>query len=142
MGTINHVTPCGDMYIPPSRTNMSLFSIIQLSIMGLVTISCFYELVDINIIRQKYHTFDILTLIDDIIILAGTFYLLYSLFFAASSRNIRIGMILFVIGAVLAMIIIVYEIMEGYTREIWLKIIQFIVLLFLSFILYQQATRL
>ena len=137
---IDHVTPCGDIYMPPSRTNMSLFSIIQIVVMIVISILCLYELVDI-INSQKFTTTRTLALIDDIVIVAGICYLLYGLFFAASSRNIRIGILLFVVGAVLAMVIIVFEINQG-TREIWLKIFQFVVLLFLSFILWQQAARL
>ena len=137
---IDHVTPCGDIYQPPSRTNMSLFSIIQIVVMIVISILCLYELVDI-INSQKFTTTRTLALIDDIVIVAGICYLLYGLFFAASSRNIRIGILLFVVGAVLAMVIIVFEINQG-TREIWLKIFQFVVLLFLSFILWQQAARL
>ena len=136
----NNVTPCGDIYLPPSRTNRSLFSIIQIVVMIVVSVFCLYELIDI-IDHGDFTNTKTLALIDDIIIVAGICYLLYGLFFAASSRNIRIGILLFVIGAILAMVIIALEIHYG-TREIWLKIFQFIVLLFLSFILWQQAARL
>ena len=139
MGNFNHVTPCGDIYQPPSRTNMSFFSIIQLVIMIIVSILCLYEFFDI-LRAKRYDTIGTLTLIDDIIIVVGVCYLLYGLFCAASSRNIRIGMMLFVGGAVLAMVIIVLEIL-GTANKIWLKIIQFIILLLLSFILWQQAAR-
>ena len=67
-------------------------------------------------------------------------YLLYGLFCAVSSRNIKIGILLFVVGAVLAMVIIALQINQG-AKEIWFKIFQFIILLFLTFILWQQAAR-
>ena len=136
----DHVTPCGDLYQPPSRTNMSFISIIQIVIMIVISIFSLYELVDI-INKENFSTTGTLALIDDIVIVAGICYLLYGLFCAVSSRNIRIGILLFVVGAVLAMVIIIFEIQQG-TREIWFKIFQFIVLLFLSFILWQQAARL
>ena len=38
-------TPCGDMYQPPSRSNMSIFAIIELVIMMVVAVLCFVEVV-------------------------------------------------------------------------------------------------
>ena len=141
MCIINNQTPCGDIYQPPSRNNMSLFGIIEIVIMIVVAIIC---LIEVGTFIKKMDTLKgyitVLVFIDDIIIVIAVCYLLYGLFCAVSSRNIKIGILLFVVGAVLAMVIIALQINQS-SKEIWFKIFQFIILLFLTFILWQQAAR-
>ena len=141
MCIINNQTPCGDIYQPPSRNNMSLFGIIEIVIMIVVAIIC---LIEVGTFIKKMDTLKgyitVLVFIDDIIIVVAVCYLLYGLFCAVSSRNIKIGILLFVVGAVLAMVIIALQINQS-SKEIWFKIFQFIILLFLTFILWQQAAR-
>ena len=141
MCIINNQTPCGDIYQPPSRSNMSLFGIIEIVIMIVVAIICLAEVGTFIKNRNNISGYiTVLVLIDDIIIVIAVCYLLYGLFCAVSSRNIKIGILLFVVGAVLAMVIIALQINQG-AKEIWFKIFQFIILLFLTFILWQQAAR-
>lgn len=139
--TCTNQTPCGDIYQPPSRANMSLFSIIEIVIMVVVAVLCLVELCDVLPNEKFRDIIPFLIIIDDVLIVAAVCYLLYGLFFAASSRNIRIGIFLFIAGAVLAMVVIVLQINRS-SKDIWYKIFQFIILLFLTFILWQQASRL
>ena len=140
MGNCNQ-TACGDLYNPPSRNNMSLFAIIELVIMIVISILSLIELVDcLGKIKQGFSTIQMLVIIDDILIVAAVCYLIYGLFCSLSARNIQIGILLFVIAGVLAMVIIVLK-LNGSSGNVLYQIMQFIILLFLTWILWNQAAR-
>ena len=140
MGNCNQ-TACGDLYNPPSRNNMSLFAIIELVIMIVISILSLIELIDcLGKIKQGFGTIQMLVIIDDILIVAAVCYLIYGLFCSLSARNIQIGILLFVIAGVLAMVIIVLK-LNGSSGNVLYQIMQFLILLFLTWILWNQAAR-
>ena len=140
MGNCNQ-TACGDLYNPPSRNNMSLFAIVELVIMIVISILSLIELVDcLGKIKQGFGTIQMLVIIDDILIVAAVCYLIYGLFCSLSARNIQIGILLFVIAGVLAMVIIVLK-LNGSSGNVLYQIMQFLILLFLTWILWNQAAR-
>ena len=140
MGNCNQ-TACGDLYNPPSRNNMSLFAIIELVIMIVISILSLIELIDcLGKIKQGFGTIQMLVIIDDILIVAAVCYLIFGLFCSLSARNIQIGILLFVIAGVLAMVIIVLK-LNGSSGNVLYQIMQFLILLFLTWILWNQAAR-
>ena len=143
MGNCNQ-TPCGDLYNPPSRNNMSLFAIIELVIMIVISILSLIELIDcLGKIKKGFGTIQMLVIIDDILIVAAVCYLIYGLFCSLSARNIQIGILLFVIAGVLAMVIIILKLNGSGSGNgnILYQIMQFLILLFLTWILWNQAAR-
>ena len=135
-------TPCGDLYDPPSRNNLSLLAIIELVIMLVVAILCAIELVNtFTGSNSNFGTISILTLVDDILIVAAICYIISGLFCAFSGNQMKIGILLFVVGGILAMVILVLQINKG-GQDIFYKILQFILLLYLTWILWNQAARL
>ena len=140
MGNCNQ-TACGDLYNPPSRNNMSLFAIIELVIMIVISILSLIELIDcLGKIKQGFGTIQMLVIIDDILIVAAVCYLIFGLFCSLSARNIQIGILLFVIAGVLAMVIIVLK-LNGSSGNVLYQIMQFLILLFMTWILWNQAAR-
>ena len=140
MGNCNQ-TACGDLYNPPSRNNMSLFAIVELVIMIVISILSLIELIDcLGKIKQGFGTIQMLVIIDDILIVAAVCYLIFGLFCSLSARNIQIGILLFVIAGVLAMVIIVLK-LNGSSGNVLYQIMQFLILLFLTWILWNQAAR-
>ena len=140
MGNCNQ-TACGDLYNPPSRNNMSLFAIIELVIMIVISILSLIELIDcLGKIKQGFGTIQMLVIIDDILIVAAVCYLIFGLFCSLSARNIQIGILLFVIAGVLAMVIIVLK-LNGSSGNVLYQIMQFLILLFFTWILWNQAAR-
>ena len=140
MGTINQ-TPCGDMYQPPTRSNLSLFNIIELVIMLVVGILCAIELVDILQNIKTIQVYGVLTLIDDILVVVALIYIVVGLFCGLSNYQIKWGIFLFACAGILAMVIIVLEINGSSGKNVWIKILQFILYLFLTWILWNQAAR-
>ena len=132
-------TPCGDLYAPPSRNNLSLLAIIELVIMLVVAVLCAIELV--HIFGNKLDYIGILVLIDDIVIVAAICYIVYGLFCSFTGNQMKIGILLFVVGGILAMVILVLQISKG-GQDILYKILQFILFLYLTWILWNQAARL
>ena len=135
-------TPCGDMYQAPSRSNMSIFAIIELVIMMVVAVLCFVEVVRFIGDGQKFGYIKFLVLVDDILVVAALCYIVYGLFCGLTYAKLRWGIMLFIFAAILAMVIIVLEINEGVGDKIFYKIFQFCIYLFLAWILWQQASRL
>jgi len=104
-------TPCADLYSPPSRNNLSLLAIIELVIMLVVAILCALDLIDFfDHGGSLNHITGILTLIDDIIIVAAICYIIYGLFCAFTSYQMKIGILLFVVGGILAMVVLILQI--------------------------------
>ena len=134
-------TPCGDLYDPPSRNNLSLLAIIELVVMLVVAILCAIELVTFFNKGGSFDTIGTLMLIDDILIVAAVCYIISGLFCAFSGNQMKIGILLFVVGGILAMVILVLQINKG-GQDIFYKILQFILLLYLTWILWNQAARL
>ena len=134
-------TPCGDMYQPPSRSNMSIFAIIELVIMMVVAVLCFVEVVRFIGDGQKFDYIKFFVLVDDILAVAALCYIVYGLFCGFASSKLKWGIMLFVFAAILAMVIIVLEINKGVGDKIFYKIFQFCIYLFLAWILWNQAAR-
>ena len=136
-------TPCGDLYAPPSRNNLSLLAIIELVIMFAVAILCALDLFDFFDHGGSLKTITgILTLIDDIIIVAAICYIIYGLFCAFTSYQMKIGILLFVVGGILAMVVLILQIIYNTDNSILYKIFLFILFLYLTWILWNQAARL
>ena len=135
-------TPCGDLYDPPSRNNLSLLAIIELVVMLVVAILCAIELVTFFNKGGSFDTIGTLMLIDDILIVAAVCYIISGLFCAFSGNQMKIGILLFVIGGILAMVIIVLQLSGTTNSNVLYKILQFILFLYLTWILWNQAARL
>ena len=107
MGVGWNVTPCGDIYNPPSRSNVSIFAIIEIVIMGVVAILSLIELVDyINGDKDCSGMIKTLVFIDDIVIVIAGVYVIIGLFFLGGSKT-RIGILCFIFAGILSMVILV-----------------------------------
>ena len=133
-------TPCGDLYAPPSRNNLSLLAIIELVIMLVVAILCAIEIGNL-FGKSGLGTIGVLVLIDDIIIVAAICYIVYGLFCSFTGYQLKIGIMLFAVGGILAMVILVLQITNN-KDDFFYKILQFILFLYLTWILWNQAARL
>ena len=144
MGVGWNVTPCGDIYNPPSRSNMSIFAIIEIVIMGVIAILCLMELFDfIENDKGGDDFIKFLVIVDDILIVVALCYIVIGLFFSfCGGSKLKMGILLFVAAGILAMIILILQINKGVGDEIWYKIFYLILILFLTFILFKQQARL
>ena len=133
-------TPCGDLYAPPSRNNLSLLAIIELVIMLVVAVLCAIEIGNL-FGKSGLGTIGVLVLIDDIIIVAAICYIVYGLFCSFTGYQLKIGIMLFAVGGILAMVILVLQIINN-KDDFFYKILQFILFLYLTWILWNQAARL
>ena len=139
------ITSCGDLDYPPSRHNMNLFAIIELVIMAVVGIMCLIELVDtINYSNPKYWTIiEYLKVVVDALIVIGLILILIGLFCSPSQRQIYTGVVCFLIGTILAIILTVLLIREDRTNDsLGYNICYIIFLTFLAYILWKQSYHL
>ena len=123
---------------------MSIFAIIELVIMGVVSLICLVELFDF-IAHDKGGggLIKFLVIIDDILIVCAICYIIAGLFLSiCGGGKLKIGILLFVGAGILAMVILVLQIIKGVGDEIWYKILQLILYLFLTFVLWKQQERL
>ena len=89
---------------------------------------------------EDFSVIKFLVFIDDILVVLALGYIVYGLFCGITSGKIKLGILLFAVAAILAMVIIALELNES-TKNVWYKIFQFCIYLFLAFILWQQAAR-
>ena len=146
MGCTCTATPCGDLYTPPSRSNMTLFAIIELVCMGVIGILCAIDLIDlIKYLNSNRHwtIIPVLKVIEYVLIVVGLVLVLIGLFCSVSQSQIRTGILCFCIGCILAIVILVLIIYYGYDKDSLLfNICYMILLIFLAYFLWMQSGRL
>ena len=132
---------CGDLERPPSRSNMSLFAIIELVIMGVLAIICLVELIDIfNSNQSLSNVFLILRIISDILIVVGLCLIVYGLFCAMNPSPIRSGILCYLIAALISLVVIVYNFIESSITAY--QFFYAVFLLFLAYFLWRQSGHL
>ena len=130
---------CEFIYNPPSKSNMGLFQIIELVIMGACGILCGVGLYDLLQVRDLDSVYLILSIVADVLIVAGLVLVLWGLF-CGTSNQVRSGIICFVIGSIVfAVYIILFGIKTKSVR--FMEIIDVIILVFISYVLWIQASR-
>ena len=135
---------CGNLDNPPSRTNMSIFAIIELVIMGVVGVLCCIDLY--YYFKDGSHNWDTITVlkvIDCIIIVVGLALIIVGLFCCIGTYQIRSGILCFCIGCILAIIITILIIYYKRNNDsIAFNICYIILLIFLAYILWRQSNHL
>ena len=135
--------PCGDLERPPSRSNMSIFAIIELVVMAVCGILALQQLIDIfnDKTTDLGNAWTLVTVIIDIVIVVGLVLVIIGLFFSTSSNSIRSGILCFLFGAIASVVLIVYKIVKG-DRLTFQNLCFIILLIFLSYILWRQSGHL
>jgi len=138
---------CGDINRPPSRGNMSLIAIIELVIMGVVGIICLmslYRFIEgLNDDNHDWDIIDILKVVQECLIVAGLVFIIIGLFCSPSQRQIYTGIVCFLIGTILAIILTVLLIRDKQTNDsLGYNICYIILLTFLAWILWKQSYHL
>ena len=130
---------CSELEKPPSKSNMGVFQIIELAVMVVVAILSTYDLIN----YLSYYTFDlwsVLVITMDICVIVGLIFIIIGLFFSGGSSKLRIGIILFFIGAVIAIAMIIRSLIYDKNLQVWLiDLIKGAILVFLAFILWKQS---
>ena len=138
--------PCGDIDRPPSRSNNSLFAIIELVIMGVVGVLCLVDLV--RLIQwmgdhKDWDVIEILRIIEYGLIVAGLVLIIIGIFCSPSQYQIRTGILCFCVGTILAVVILVLLINDDRTSDtLFFNICYMIFLIFLAYILWRQSSHL
>ncbi len=129
-----------DCYRPPSKTSLGIFQIIELIIMAVCGILCAVEL--INIFNSEYkvdNVYLILLIVADVFIVVGLIFVIWGLF-CGTAGNIRTGIICFVVGCLCLVVQTILLIVNGYGVNGW-EICHLILLIFISYVLWVQASR-
>ena len=138
--------PCGDIDRPPSRSNNSLFAIVELVIMGVVGVLCLVDLV--RLIQwmgdhKDWDVIEILRIIEYGLIVAGLVLIIIGIFCSPSQYQIRTGILCFCVGTILAVVILVLLINDDRTNDtLVFNICYMIFLIFLAYILWRQSSHL
>ena len=126
-----------DLEVPPSRANMGVFQIIELAVMLIVGILSIYDL--FNYLQYKFTLWSALVIVMDACIIAGLVFIIIGLF-CSGSNKIKTGIILFFVGAVIAIAIIIQNLITDSKLEVWLlDLIKGAILVFLAIILWKQS---
>ena len=126
-----------DLEVPPSRANMGVFQIIELAVMLIVGILSIYDL--FNYLQYKFTLWSALVIVMDACIIAGLVFIIIGLF-CSGSNKIKTGIILFFVGAVIAIAMIIQNLITDSKLEVWLlDLIKGAILVFLAIILWKQS---
>ena len=134
---------CGDLERPPSRSNMSLWAIIELVCMGVCTVMCAVNLSTIinNKGNRSLDTWEIIQIVIDGLIVIGMVLILVGLFCSPNASTIRSGILCFVVGAITSVVVTIYQAVDsGYVNFYTICYIVFLV--FLAYILWVQSSHL
>ena len=133
---------CDELERPPSRSNMSLWAIIELVIMGVCGVLCLVEL--INILNSNAKLNDvaiILRIVVDGLIVVGLVLIIIGLFCASGPSYIRTGILCFVIGAIITLVVLILDIVNGATLTFY-GFCYIVLLFFLAYLLWRQSAHL
>ena len=132
----------GDLERPPSRSNMSLFAIIELVIMGVLAIFCLVELINLFKNDSSLNNVDtILRIIVDFLIVIGLCLIVYGLFCAMSPSPIRSGILCYLLAALISLVVIIYYFVQG-SGITFYQFVYAVFLLFLAYFLWRQSGHL
>ena len=130
-----------DCYRPPSKSGLGLFQIIELIIMAVCGILCAAELIDIFNAKERVgNVYLILIIVADVFVVIGLIFVIWGLF-CGTSTNIRTGIVCFVVGCLCLVVKTILYLVNGYGISAW-ELIHFILLIFISYVLWVQASRL
>ena len=136
------ISGCECLYTPPSRSNLTLWGIIQIVVMAVCGLLCaanLYQLFTDNTYKSTT-VYLILVVVADCFIVVGICLILFGLFFSPSGAQIRSGIMCFVVGAICFVVAIIYRAIQIGGIAL-IQLIQCIILVFLAYILWIQAGR-
>ena len=130
-----------ECYQPPNKQSLGLFQIIELIIMAVCGILCAAELIDIMNSNLKNETiYLILIIVADVFVVVGLVFVIWGLF-CGTSNNIRTGIVCFVVGCLCLVVKTILLIVNGHSISAW-ELCHLILLIFISYVLWVQASRL
>ena len=129
---------CGNIYTPPSRSNMTIWGIVELVVMVLIGVSCLLNV--LHTLGSHIDTLSIIWFVGNGFGVAGLVFVILGLFFTGV-YHFRIGMICFFISIIIAIVYIVFQILSGY--EIYFATIVYLCLdIFMAYVLWVQSGHL
>ena len=134
---------CSEIENPPTKGNMGIFQIIELAVMILAGVLCVMDLVD-SIGNKRFTTVWLILIIAmDACVVVGVVFIFIGLFCSAGSGKIKMGIILFFIGALIAIVFICYNLFHAFSIENFLlELVKGAILVFLAIILWKQSSKL
>ena len=134
---------CGDLERPPSRSNMSLWAIIELVCMGVCAVMCAVQLGEMfsNRGNQSLQTWEIIQIVIDALIVIGMVLILVGLFCSPNASTIRSGILCFVVGAIASCVVTIYYAVDSEKVNFY-TICYVVLLIFLAYILWVQSSHL
>ena len=131
-----------DCLRPPNKSYLGLFQIIELIIMAVCGILCAAELIDIMNSNLKDGTvYLILIIVADVFVVVGLVFVIWGLF-CGTSNNIRTGIICFVVGCLCLVVKTILWLVNGRGSISAWELCHLILLIFISYVLWVQASRL
>ena len=129
---------CGNIYTPPSRSNMTIWGIVELVVMVLIGVSCLLNVLDA--LHYKMNLWTIIWFVGNGFGVAGLVFVILGLFFTGG-YHFRIGMICFFISIITAIIYIVIMIID-YQSVYFSTIIYLCLDIFMAYVLWVQSGHL
>ena len=122
---------------------MSIFAIVELIVMFVCGILALEQLIWMfNNNVPLSNAWNIIKIIVDILIVTGLVFIIIGLFCSMSGNSIRTGILCFLIGAILSVVLIVFQIIDRNNKITFENLIFMILLIVLSYFLWRQSGNL
>ena len=130
---------CGSIDTPPSRSNMTIWGIVELVVMCIIGLSCAGNVIDI-LNYGTIGTWAIISLIGSGFGVAGLVFVILGLVYN-NANYLRIGMICFFISIIIALVCLVFSIL--YSEKIYFStLVTACFKVFLAYVLWRQSGHL
>ena len=130
---------CGSIDTPPSRSNMTIWGIVEFVIMIFIGASCLLNVLDT--IHYTMNVWNIVWFVGNAFGVAGLIFVILGLL-QSNGRYFNIGMICFFINIVISIVCIVFSII-GYGSAVYFGTIVTVCLdIFMAYVLWRQSSHL
>lgn len=130
---------CGNMETPPSRSNMTIWGIVELIVMGVIGLTCLFNLFD-YVNRGIGGVWSIIGLVGNGLGLAGLVFICLGLY-QSNSGHIKIGIICFLVSTLICCVCIVFSILNG-EKLYFGMIVTLALYIFIAYVLWKQSSHL
>ena len=131
---------CGNIDTPPSRSNMTIWGIVEFIIMIFIGVSCALNV--INALGYSMSFWGIIWFVGNGFGVAGLVFVILGLFFTGG-YHFKIGMICFFISILIAIVYIVITILRVEGREFYFSTAVYLCLdIFMAYVLWRQSGHL
>lgn len=130
---------CGNIDTPPSKANITIWGIVELILMVIIGLLCFFGFFDI-LRYSDINVWSIINLIGNGFGIAGLVFIILGLW-QSNASYIKIGIVCFLVSILIYIVCLVYGILSGAGIS-FKNLFSLLLNLFMAYVLWRQSSHL